>query len=279
MCYVYWQMGLASCFFIFNMSAINVKECILHGKYNKSLTFIAQKTAGESPWFCTFIVIIILVETTSLSVRIELNIMQILSIKLMVIYNVVSVLFENTAVHSLFLSHKFPKKAIYKATIFRQFILNILTQNWPQNSLYFHNTLYNSNANIFTISLPFFLFENKQYPWKNRGPGPAHGLTGTSSKDSLKHPTFFDSCQDQPRPEKPGSWSWWRGMCFDSFRWKKLLNVKKKWSLFYYQIYNRNSARRNIRTLYFAALGQTALNVSKIHINKLWFKDSIICYN
>jgi hypothetical protein len=46
---------------------------------------------------------------------------------------------------------------------------------------------------------------------------------------------------------------------------------KKKWSLFYihYQIYNRNSARRNIKTLYSAALGQTALNVSKIHINKL----------
>jgi hypothetical protein len=37
----------------------------------------------------------------------------------------------------------------------------------------------------------------------------------------------------------------------------------------HYQIHNRNSGRRNIKTQYFAALGQTALNVSKIHINKL----------
>jgi hypothetical protein len=31
------------------MRAIHVKECILHGKYNNNLTFIAQKTAGETP--------------------------------------------------------------------------------------------------------------------------------------------------------------------------------------------------------------------------------------
>jgi hypothetical protein len=44
-----WQGGLASCFFIANMSAIHVKKCILHGKNNNNLTFIAQKTAGETP--------------------------------------------------------------------------------------------------------------------------------------------------------------------------------------------------------------------------------------
>jgi hypothetical protein len=32
-----------------NMCAIIVKQCILHGKYNNSLTFIAQKTADETP--------------------------------------------------------------------------------------------------------------------------------------------------------------------------------------------------------------------------------------
>jgi hypothetical protein len=31
------------------MCSINVKQCILHGKYNNSLTFIAQKTADETP--------------------------------------------------------------------------------------------------------------------------------------------------------------------------------------------------------------------------------------
>jgi hypothetical protein len=31
------------------MCAINVKQCILNGKYNNSLTFIAQKTADETP--------------------------------------------------------------------------------------------------------------------------------------------------------------------------------------------------------------------------------------
>jgi hypothetical protein len=31
------------------MCAINVKQCILHGKYNNSLTFIAQKIADETP--------------------------------------------------------------------------------------------------------------------------------------------------------------------------------------------------------------------------------------
>jgi hypothetical protein len=31
------------------MCAINVKECILHGKSNNNLTFVAQKTAFETP--------------------------------------------------------------------------------------------------------------------------------------------------------------------------------------------------------------------------------------
>jgi hypothetical protein len=31
------------------MCAIIVKQCILHGKYSNSLTFIAQKTADETP--------------------------------------------------------------------------------------------------------------------------------------------------------------------------------------------------------------------------------------
>jgi hypothetical protein len=31
------------------MCAINVKQCILHGKYNNSLTFVAQIIAGETP--------------------------------------------------------------------------------------------------------------------------------------------------------------------------------------------------------------------------------------
>jgi hypothetical protein len=31
------------------MCAINVKECILHEKYNNNLTFIAQKTADDTP--------------------------------------------------------------------------------------------------------------------------------------------------------------------------------------------------------------------------------------
>jgi hypothetical protein len=86
------------------------------------------------------------------------------------------------------------------------------------------------------------------YPWKNRGPGSAHCLPGTSSKDSLKHPTFFDCCQDQPRPEKPGSWSWWRGMCFDSFRWKLFWTWKRNGHFYiYYQIYNRNNARGTLK--------------------------------
>jgi hypothetical protein len=39
----------ASSFFIVNMCAINVKECMLHEKCNNNLTFIEQKTAGETP--------------------------------------------------------------------------------------------------------------------------------------------------------------------------------------------------------------------------------------
>jgi hypothetical protein len=41
--------SITSCFFIVNKCAINVKECILHANYNNSLTFIAQKTDGETP--------------------------------------------------------------------------------------------------------------------------------------------------------------------------------------------------------------------------------------